>query len=95
MRDAGLRMIFMGAENASATTLKFMSKGPLLPETTLAMAEKSARYNIIPEFSFVLGNPPGGFSELDRRIERALRDAAGPEGFTYDYCKLYAVARRP
>lgn len=43
----------------------------------------------------LLGNPPGGFSELDRRVERGLRDAAGPEGFVYDYCKLYAVARRP
>jgi len=43
----------------------------------------------------LLGNPPGGFSELDQRIERALHDAAGPDGFVYDYCKLYAVARRP
>ncbi|WP_217915753.1 class I SAM-dependent methyltransferase [Miltoncostaea marina] len=43
----------------------------------------------------LLGNPPGGFSELDRRIERALHDAAGPDGFAYDYCKLYAIARRP
>ncbi len=43
----------------------------------------------------LLGNPPGGFSELDQRIEAALHDAAGPDGFVYDYCKLFAVARRP
>lgn len=43
----------------------------------------------------LLGNPPGGFGELDRRIEAALHAAAGPEGFVYDYCKLFAVARRP
>jgi len=43
----------------------------------------------------LLGNPPGGYSELDQRIHRALHDAAGPDGFAYDYCKLYAVARRP
>ncbi|MFN8108767.1 MAG: methyltransferase domain-containing protein [Thermoleophilia bacterium] len=43
----------------------------------------------------LLGNPPGGFSELDQRIERALHEAAGPDGFAYDYCKLYAVARKP
>lgn len=42
----------------------------------------------------LLGNPPGGYSELDRRIEAALHAAAGPEGFVYDYCKLFAVARR-
>lgn len=41
-----------------------------------------------------LGNPPGGYSALDQRIEQALHDAAGPEGFTYDYCKLYAVGRK-
>jgi ubiquinone/menaquinone biosynthesis C-methylase UbiE len=43
----------------------------------------------------LLGNPPGGFSELDQRIARGLHDAAGPDGFAYDYCKLYAVARKP
>jgi hypothetical protein len=43
----------------------------------------------------LLGNPPGGFSELDQRIEAALHAASGPDGFVYDYCKLFAVARRP
>ncbi|HWH14212.1 MAG TPA: class I SAM-dependent methyltransferase [Miltoncostaeaceae bacterium] len=43
----------------------------------------------------LLANPPGGFSDLDRRIEAGLHSAAGPDGFVYDYCKLFAVARRP
>lgn len=43
----------------------------------------------------MLGNPPGGRSDLDRRIHAALHEAAGPDGFVYDYCKLYAVARKP
>lgn len=43
----------------------------------------------------LLGNPPGGFSDLDRSIEAALHKASGPDGFVYDYCKLFAVARRP
>jgi malonyl-CoA O-methyltransferase len=43
----------------------------------------------------LLGNPPGGFSELDQRIDAALHEAAGPDGFAYDYCKLFAVARKP
>jgi radical SAM superfamily enzyme YgiQ (UPF0313 family) len=46
-----------------------MSKGPLTPETTLAMTEKSARYGIIPEFSFVLGNPPNPEADIDENIE--------------------------
>lgn len=43
----------------------------------------------------LLGNPPGGFSELDQRIDAALHAQAGPDGFVYDYCKLFAVARKP
>jgi ubiquinone/menaquinone biosynthesis C-methylase UbiE len=43
----------------------------------------------------LLNNPPGGRSELDRRIETALRRNSGPDGFVYDYCKLFAVARKP
>jgi ubiquinone/menaquinone biosynthesis C-methylase UbiE len=43
----------------------------------------------------LLGNSPGRLSELDQRIERGLHDAAGPDGFVYDYCKLFAVARKP
>ena len=43
----------------------------------------------------LLDNPPGGFSELVQRIEVALRAASGPHGFVYDYCKLFAVARKP
>jgi hypothetical protein len=43
----------------------------------------------------LLGNPPGGFGELDERIDRALHEDAGPDGFVYEYGKLYAVARAP
>ena len=43
----------------------------------------------------LLENPPGGYSDLDQRIVKGLHDAAGPEGFTYDYCKLFAVAQKP
>ncbi len=43
----------------------------------------------------LLNNPPDGFRAIDRKIEAALTKAAGPDGFAYDYCKLFAVARRP
>lgn len=68
MRDSGCRMIFMGAESGSATTLKAMNKGPLTPETTLEMAEKARAYGIIPEFSFVLGNPPDPEADITENI---------------------------
>jgi len=77
MRDAGCRMIFMGAESGSATTLKAMNKGPLTPETTLAMNEKAREYGIVPEFSFVLGNPPDPEADIVENIQfiRKLKKA--------------------
>ena len=59
MRDAGLRMVFMGAESGSDETLKRMNKGgSASTDKTLFIAEKMRGYGIVPEFSFVLGNPP-------------------------------------
>jgi radical SAM superfamily enzyme YgiQ (UPF0313 family) len=68
MRDSGCRMIFMGAESGSATTLKAMNK-VLAPETTLEIARKCRAYGIIPEFSFVLGNPPDPGADIAENIE--------------------------
>jgi len=61
-------MIFMGAESGSATTLKAMDK-PLKPETTLEIAKKTKAWGIIPEFSFVLGNPPDPEADIRENIE--------------------------
>lgn len=59
MKESGLKMVFMGAESGSAETLKRMDKGGTMsPEKTLEMARVMQSYNIIPEFSFVMGNPP-------------------------------------
>jgi len=59
MRDAGLKMIFLGAESGSAETLERMDKGGrLAPEMTLELVEKLGGLGIVPELSFVLGNPP-------------------------------------
>ena len=59
MRDSGLKMVFLGAELGSDETLKRMNKGgKASTEKTLEIARKMARYSIVPEMSFVLGNPP-------------------------------------
>jgi anaerobic magnesium-protoporphyrin IX monomethyl ester cyclase len=59
MREAGLRMVFMGAESGSDETLKRMNKGgSASTDKTLFIAEKMRSLGIVPEFSFVLGNPP-------------------------------------
>ncbi|HRF97786.1 MAG TPA: radical SAM protein, partial [Aggregatilineales bacterium] len=59
MSDSGLRMVFLGAESGSDETLQRMDKGGKATiQKTLDIAEKMARYNIVPEMSFVVGNPP-------------------------------------
>ncbi|HEX7103986.1 MAG TPA: radical SAM protein [Nitrolancea sp.] len=70
MRDAGLRMVFLGAESGSDETLKRMNKGGTAStEKTLAIARKMAEYKIVPEFSFVLGNPPDPETDVRQSIE--------------------------
>lgn len=59
MRASGLRMVFLGAESGSAETLARMDKGGTLrPEDTLDLARRMRSYGIVPEFSFIVGNPP-------------------------------------
>ena len=59
MRDSGLRMVFLGAESGSEETLERMDKGGrLTPELTLELVRLMAEHGIVPELSFVLGNPP-------------------------------------
>lgn len=56
IRRAGCVMIFFGAESGSDWVLNQMQKG-ITTEQTLTMARRTREFGIIPEFSFVLGNP--------------------------------------
>jgi radical SAM superfamily enzyme YgiQ (UPF0313 family) len=59
MRDSGLKMVFLGAETGSDETLKRMNKGGTSTVgKTLDLVRKMADYGVVPELSFVLGNPP-------------------------------------
>jgi anaerobic magnesium-protoporphyrin IX monomethyl ester cyclase len=59
MHDSGLRMVFLGAESGSDETLQRMNKGGTASVAkTLEIAAKMRAYGIVPEMSFVLGNPP-------------------------------------
>jgi len=69
IRDAGLRMVFMGAESGSNETLKRMNKGgSASTEKTLFIAEKMRGYGIVPEFSFVMGNPPDPEGDVENTL---------------------------
>jgi anaerobic magnesium-protoporphyrin IX monomethyl ester cyclase len=56
LKRAGCTMIFFGAESGSDWALKEMQKG-ITTDQTILMAKRTRQFGIIPEFSFVIGNP--------------------------------------
>lgn len=78
LKESGLKMVFMGAESGSEATLGRMRKGGgVSPEATLELVRLMGSFSIVPELSFVLGNPPdpegdaAATLELIRRVKRA------------------------
>lgn len=71
LRRSGCRMIFCGAESGSDRALQQMEK-QLTTAQTVELARRARSYGIIPEFSFVLGNP-----------ERPREEAAETVRFIY------------
>jgi anaerobic magnesium-protoporphyrin IX monomethyl ester cyclase len=87
LRAAGLTMIFCGAESGSDEVLVKMSKG-ITTDQTLKAAAKTREHGIIPEFSFVFGDPdaPEAETETTMAFIRKLK-AVNPamELITYFY----------
>jgi radical SAM superfamily enzyme YgiQ (UPF0313 family) len=74
MREAGCRMIFFGAETSNDDILKQMDKGGT--QTTKQIREFAARmkkFDIIPEYSFVLGLPGKNEEEVSAQIDRDIK----------------------
>ncbi|HET9053835.1 MAG TPA: radical SAM protein [Cyclobacteriaceae bacterium] len=73
MREAGCRMIFFGAETSNDELLKQMDKGGT--QTTEQMKRFAARlrqFDIIPEYSFVLGFPAETPEAVMRQIDQDI-----------------------
>lgn len=68
LREAGSAMIFFGSESGSNEALREMNKR-LTVEETLALAERIRHFGIIPEFSFVVGNPDAPEAETRQTID--------------------------
>lgn len=70
MRRSGAKMLFMGAESGDDETLKRMNKGGKSGTAmTLALVERMKHYGIVPELSFVLGNPPDPAADIEATIQ--------------------------
>ena len=74
IREAGCRMIFFGAETSNDDILKQMDKGGT--QTAKQIREFAARmkkFDIIPEYSFVLGLPGKSEQEVNIQIDRDIK----------------------
>jgi radical SAM superfamily enzyme YgiQ (UPF0313 family) len=67
LKAAGLTMIFCGAESGSNEVLVRMNKGITTDQIRLAAA-KTREHGIIPEFSFVFGDPDEPEGEIENTI---------------------------
>jgi anaerobic magnesium-protoporphyrin IX monomethyl ester cyclase len=80
LRRSGATMIFFGAESGSDRVLESMNKR-LTSGQTLELAERIRKFGIVPEFSFVFGNPEDPEADtletirFIRRIKRLNPDA--------------------
>jgi anaerobic magnesium-protoporphyrin IX monomethyl ester cyclase len=80
IRRSGATMIFFGAESGSNEVLAQMNKR-ITTEQTLELAARIRNFGIIPEFSFVVGNPNAPAEDTRntirfvRRIKRLNPDA--------------------
>lgn len=70
MKRSGAKMIFMGAESGDDETLKRMNKGGKSGTAmTLSLVERMSHYGVVPELSFVLGNPPDPAADIESTIQ--------------------------
>lgn len=67
IRRSGLRMVFFGAESGSDEVLRKMAK-QLTTAQTLEVAARAREHGVVPEFSFVFGDP----DEPERELEHTL-----------------------
>ena len=69
MKQSGLKMVFCGAESGSTDMLKRMNKGGTASaDLTIELAARMKSHGIVPEFSFVVGNPPDPEADLAQTL---------------------------
>ncbi len=70
MREAGCKMIFFGAETGNDAVLKKMDKGGTQTgKQIVEFAARMKKFDIIPEYSFVLGTPADTPEEVMQQID--------------------------
>jgi anaerobic magnesium-protoporphyrin IX monomethyl ester cyclase len=73
MRDSGCKMIFFGAETGNDEILKKMDKGGTQTSAQIrSFAARMAKFDIIPEYSFVLGTPADTPKQIMKQIDQDI-----------------------
>ncbi len=73
MRESDCKMIFFGAETGNDEILKKMDKGGTQSaEQIRSFAARMARFDIIPEYSFVLGTPAETPEKVMKQIDQDI-----------------------
>jgi anaerobic magnesium-protoporphyrin IX monomethyl ester cyclase len=73
MRESGCKMIFFGAETGNDEILKKMDKGGTQTAAEIrSFAARIARFDIIPEYSFVLGTPADTPEQAMKQIDQDI-----------------------
>ncbi|MES2515727.1 MAG: radical SAM protein [Bacteroidota bacterium] len=73
IRKSGCKMIFFGAETGNDEVLKKMDKGGTQTGAQiLKFAERLKKFDIIPEYSFVLGIPGDTEEQVNKQIEEDI-----------------------
>ncbi len=74
MGEAGLKMIFLGAETGNDEVLKQMDKGGTQSGAQIrSFAQRLRKFGIIPEMSFVLGLPADSSKKVMHQINEDIR----------------------
>jgi radical SAM superfamily enzyme YgiQ (UPF0313 family) len=74
MKESGCKMIFFGAETGNDAVLKQMDKGGTQSgEQILHFAHRLKQFNIIPEYSFVLGMPADTADTVNKQIDEEIQ----------------------
>ena len=73
MRESGCRMIFFGAESGNDDILKQMDKGGKQNSAQIkSFAARLRQFDIVPEYSFVLGTPGDSPEQVMGQIEKEI-----------------------
>lgn len=73
MRESGCKMIFFGAETGNDELLKKMDKGGTQSAAQIrSFAKRMAKFDIIPEYSFVMGTPGENDEQVMKQIDQDI-----------------------